>query len=88
MENTRKINVPKKYKRYYCTICNIYTNSDNQLNQHLEGIGHQQKKQFCLKSSTIDIEDNKYDPYVYIPALLIICVTAYIFCYVLGELTY
>lgn len=72
----------KKYEKYYCSLCRIYTNSENQLNQHLEGIRHQQRKIFSPPLNT-DNSDNNYEcnSLVYVPAFAILTITSFVFCY-------
>lgn len=82
MEEKLKVIVPRKYKRYYCKICNLYTNSDNQLNQHLEGVRHQQKKQNIRSSTTKFSNEHEYDSLLYIPAFIVITITIYIVFYI------
>lgn len=79
-----KLIANKKYKKYYCSICHIFTNSENQLNQHLDGIRHQQRKTFSPPLGT-DIVD-KYDcnNLVYIPAFIILSITSFVFCYTIA----
>lgn len=79
-----KKRIPKKYRKYFCTICKIYANSDNQLNQHLEGVRHQQRKLICLTPCTS--EEYQYEPRIYIPVFIVTCVTIYIFCYTIVKL--
>lgn len=84
MEETRssKVTVPKKYKRYFCQICNIFTNSDNQLTQHNKGVRHQQKKKrYYTRSTGINLNEYECDLMTYVPAFIIIVVTTYVFCY-------
>ena len=77
-----KIIANKKYKKYYCSICHIFTNSENQLNQHLEGIRHQQRKIFSLPLNT-DTSANKFEcnRLVYVPAFTVMFITSFVFCY-------
>lgn len=77
-----KLNATKKFQRYYCTLCDIYTNSDNQLNEHLKGIRHHINK----RRSTYK-HDNKsemdYEPLIYIPMFIMLSITTYVYCYVI-----
>lgn len=77
-----------KYRKFYCTSCDIYTNSVNQLNQHLEGIRHKQKMltSNTLKTSNITVsEEHEFDLKVYLPAVLVIFITVYLFCYIIVK---
>lgn len=77
----------KKYRRHYCAVCNIYTNSDNQLIQHLEGIRHRRLTEKALimqtttKQNINDSQGYDYDVIAYGSAFMIVIITAYIFFY-------
>jgi hypothetical protein len=65
----------------------MYTNSNNQLNQHFEGIRHTQKVligQIPKKKVDLDVE-HEYDLIVYLITFIIVCITLFVFCYVLVK---
>lgn len=86
-EETRKAKLTakanKKYKKFYCSICHIFTNSDNQLNQHLEGIRHQQRKIFSPPPKTDNFDKCECNFLVYVPAFIVVIITAFVFCYII-----
>lgn len=87
MDNIQKDSVPKtkKYRRFYCALCDTYTNSVNQLNQHLEGIRHKQKAitNNAPKKLTTNGEDHQFNSQVYLSAFIVVIITTYVFCYVI-----
>lgn len=77
-----KLNVTKKLQKFYCTLCDVYTNSDNQFDEHLKGIRHH-----VYKRRSTHKHDNKsemdYEPLIYIPMFFMLSITTYIYCYVI-----
>lgn len=82
-----KVTEPKKYRKFHCASCDIYTNSVNQLNQHLEGIRHKQKMltSNIPKKQNIACEEHEFDRKVYLPVVIVIFLTTYVFCYVIVK---
>lgn len=79
-----KLNANKKFQRYYCTVCNVFTNSGNQLNEHLEGIRHHiNKKRSTHKHD--DITEMGYEPLFYMPIFLMLFITTYVYCYIIAN---
>lgn len=70
-----------KYRRWYCPTCDIFTNSSNQFNQHVEGIGHQYKMIKINNKATIQQEDYKFDPLFYIVVFIQIVFICFVFFY-------
>lgn len=77
-------------RRYYCAICKVFTNSDNQFNQHLEGIRHRHKNTKCnmhKEQHLVKPENYEYDVYFYVPAFILVLTTTYFFCYGVVKLS-
>ncbi|CAD0202584.1 unnamed protein product [Chrysodeixis includens] len=84
-----KLLANKKYQKYFCSLCRIYTNSEHQLNQHLEGIRHQQRKLLPRQTNTDNLDKIcECDSLVYILAFINIIITSFIFCYTVVAYTH
>lgn len=79
----------KKYQKYYCSLCLIYTNSEHQLNQHLEGIRHQQRKLLPRQPNADNLNKIcEYDGLVYVFTFINIILISFIFCYAVVAYTH
>lgn len=84
MAELRKMKtLPKhKLKKYFCSTCRIFTNSDNQFNQHLDGYRHKHRRLFSNPcNNNVNFDDWDYNMFVYVPAFVIVSITTFIFLY-------
>lgn len=76
-----------KIERFYCKCCDLYTNSNEQLNQHLTGIRHSQKTLGMNNEMTYCCNiDCKANANVYVSLFILFSISAYFYFYVMIKL--
>lgn len=75
-----------KYRRWHCSLCDVFANSRSQYNQHLEGLGHRHKITIRNKEKNLAMmpESGEINYAFYIPTFLVVVITTYMFCYLIN----
>lgn len=72
-----------KYRRWHCSVCDIFTNSYVQLDQHLEGIGHRHKIMARNNNKNNNVHDEQETNFLfYMFAFIQVLITSFIVFYI------
>lgn len=78
-----------KHRRWYCTTCDTFTNSYNQFNQHLEGVGHRHKimTKNNRKNNVMYQDEEEYNIYFYVVAFIQVVIITFILFYFVVKIS-
>lgn len=78
-----------KYRRWYCTTCDTFTNSYNQFNQHLEGVGHRHKIMIRnnRKNNVVYQDEEEYNIHFYVVAFIQVVIITFILFYLVVKIS-
>lgn len=79
-----------KYRRWYCTTCDTFTNSYNQFNQHLEGVGHRYNIMIKNKRKNNEYlyqDEEEYNIHFYVVAFIQVVIITFILFYLVVKIS-